>query len=341
LKKTTVYFILLILPFAGMSQIGGSKVFSFVTIPVSPRAASLGGSAMAINDDDISLAAQNPALYTVKTDGKLTFDYINYVADISLGDVSYSHYIEHVGMVAGGIEYLNGGKNVLADENGYQYGNFNSSEYAFHLSYARSFDSSLTIGATIKPVVSHIESYTSTGLLADIGISYTTSDKLLTTSILARNFGAQLTAYDSQLGSVPFEVQLGVSKKLAYAPFRFSMVLQQLQKPKLKEDQTNFSDVGIDKQENKTTEEFIDYALRHLILGVEFLPTKNFFLRAGLDYNRRQNLKLSDKPGSAGFSWGFGFKISKFRFAYANSRYHISGPSHQFSITTNLNDFLR
>jgi hypothetical protein len=124
---------------------------------------------------------------------------------------------------------LNGGKNVLADENGYQYGNFNSSEYAFHISYARSFDSSLTIGGTIKPVVSHIENYTATGLLADVGVSYTTPDRLLTTSLLARNFGAQLTAYDTQYGEVPFEIQLGVSKKLAHAPFRFSMVIQQLQ----------------------------------------------------------------------------------------------------------------
>jgi hypothetical protein len=90
---------MMVLPLVGKPQIGGSKVFSFVTIRYH-QGCCLGRFAMAVNDDDISLAAQNPALYTVKTDGKLTFDYINYVADISLGHVSYSHYIKDVGIVA-------------------------------------------------------------------------------------------------------------------------------------------------------------------------------------------------------------------------------------------------
>jgi hypothetical protein len=38
-----------------------------------------------------------------------------------------------------------------------------------------------------------------------------------------------------------------------------------------------FSDVGIDKQDNQTTEEIIDDVLRHLILGVEFFTNQKLF----------------------------------------------------------------
>lgn len=343
MKKKFFYLALLFLPLVSVGQLGGTKVYSFAAIPVSPRAAALGGSAMAISDGDLSLATLNPSLLTNETEGKITLDYINYLSDISMGQVTVSHKTNQKGILAFGIQYLYGGKNIAADANGYKYGEFNSSEYIFNCSYARSFDSSFTIGATIKPVLSQIDVYNSFGLLADVGATYTTKDKLFGASLLFRNMGAQITAYDEEYGDVPFEIQLGVSKKLAHAPFRFSIVLQQLQKPKLYTKQTNYTEPGTEDNTDKNTvnSDFLENCLRHLILGVEFVPTKTFFVRAGLNYNSRQDLKLSEKPGTTGFSWGFGFRLSKFHFAYANTRYHLAGPSHQISISTNWREFLR
>lgn len=341
MKKTFFYLVLIVLPLASWAQLGGTKVYSFASIPVSPRAAALGGSAIAISDGDLSLATLNPSLLTAHTEGKLSLDYINYLSDISMGQFTLSHKTNQKGVLAFGIQYLYGGKNISADENGYKYGEYSCSEYAFNCSYARSFDSSLTIGATIKPVLSQIENYSSYGLLADVGTTFTSKDKLFGASLLFRNMGAQITAYDEEYGEVPFEIQLGVSQKLAHAPFRFSIVLQQLQKPKLYTKQTNYTETGTQNEEEKVNSEFLENCLRHIILGVEFVPTKSFFIRAGLNYNRRQELKLSDKPGTAGFSWGFGFRLSKFHFAYANARYHLAGPSHQISISTNWREFIK
>ena len=40
-----------------------------------------------------------------------------------------------------------------------------------------------------------------------------------------------------------------------------------------------------------------------------------------------------------GFSWGVGFKVSKYRFDYSRSAYHLSGVPNNFSIAANLSTF--
>jgi len=40
-----------------------------------------------------------------------------------------------------------------------------------------------------------------------------------------------------------------------------------------------------------------------------------------------------------GFSWGLGFRVSKYHFDYSRSIYHFSGVPNNFSIATNLSTF--
>ena len=48
--------------------------------------------------------------------------------------------------------------------------------------------------------------------------------------------------------------------------------------------------------------------LRHVILGGELNPfRKNLFLRAGFNFQRREDLKLDSSFNLSGFSWGLGF----------------------------------
>jgi len=326
-----------------MAQIGGNYVYEFVTIPISPRAAALGGAAIAINDGDISLANENPALFSKATDGKLGMDYINYLADINLGYTSYSRHFEKVGTVGVGLQFLSGGNFTRTDENGYKYGTFSTSEYALNLSYAKSFDSLFSIGATVKPVYSQLDTYHSLGLLMDMGAVYSTKDKLTSVALLFRNMGSQLTTYNGEQEPVPFEIQLGVATKLEHAPFRFSMVLHNLETPNLSYTQSNYPEPVNTEVTYPDTKglSIAQNVFMHTIFGVEFVPTKSFSVRAGYNYQRRQELKLDDKPGMTGFSWGFGFRISKFHLSYANVRYHNAGISNQFAITTNLSDFFK
>ena len=79
--------------------------------------------------------------------------------------------------------------------------------------------------------------------------------------------------------------------------------------------------------------------MRHIVIGGELILTKNFNIRLGYNYQRRQEMKVDTKLSTIGFSWGFGFKISKFRFNYSRSAYHLVGSPNYITMTTNLSDF--
>jgi hypothetical protein len=78
--------------------------------------------------------------------------------------------------------------------------------------------------------------------------------------------------------------------------------------------------------------------MRHLVFGVEILPSENFIIRAGYNYQRRQELKFSERHGMVGLSAGFGLKIKRFHLDYGISQYHLAGSSNLFSLAINLNN---
>ena len=313
-------------------------VYEFASIPASARVAALGGSPLAITEPDLGIAATNPSFLPYIEGSKVAADYVNYIADISIGHASYCFTDSRVpGTMAVGIQYLNGGRNTRYDVYGNEAGSFSTNEYAFHLSYGRRFDSCLSIGATLKPVLSFVGGYSSVGLMADISASYTFNDGRTATSALLRNAGSQLTPYNDHYGRVPFEVLIAVSHQLEHAPFRLSVVLQQLQKYRLNADSDNPAEPGSEVDaDNITLPSFADNILRHCVFGVEAFPGKTFNLRVGFNYKRRQELKLKEAPGMAGMSLGFGLRLKRFNVEYAHARYTRAGASNHFSVVVNL-----
>ncbi len=313
-------------------------VYEFASIPASARVAALGGVPLAITEPDLGIAATNPAFLPYIENQKVAADYVNYISDISIGHASYCFTNSRVpSTMAVGIQYLNGGRNTRYDVYGNEAGSFSTNEYAFHLSYGRRFDSCLAIGATLKPVLSFVAGYSSVGLMADISASYTFNDGRTATSAMLRNAGSQLTAYNEHYGRVPFEVLIAVSHQLEHAPFRLSVVLQQLQKYRLNADSDNPAEPGSEvERDNITLPSFADNILRHCIFGVEAFPGKPVNLRASFNYQRRQELKLKDAPGLAGISLGFGLRLKRFSVEYAHARYTLAGSSNHFSVVVNL-----
>ena len=313
-------------------------VYEFASIPASARVAALGGVPLAITEPDLGIAATNPAFLPYIENQNVAADYVNYISDISIGHASYCFTNSRVpGTMAVGIQYLNGGRNTRYDVYGNEAGSFSTNEYAFHLSYGRRFDSCFAIGATLKPVLSFVAGYSSVGLMADISASYTFNDGRTATSAMLRNAGSQLTAYNEHYGRVPFEVLIAVSHQLEHAPFRLSVVLQQLQKYRLNADSDNPAEPGSEvERDNITLPSFADNILRHCIFGVEAFPGKPVNLRAGFNYQRRQELKLKDAPGLAGISLGFGLRLKRFSVEYAHARYTLAGSSNHFSVVVNL-----
>lgn len=344
-----ILFAVLVLNFLfANAQIGGNSTYQFLNVPVSSRVGAMGGSAISIRDDDPNLTLNNPSLLTQPMSSSVTLTYLNYFADINYGYVSYIQDFKKWGTFSGGLNYIDYGKFLETDAGGNDLGNFTAGEYAFVLGWGKSIDSLFSVGANLKPIYSNLYEYRSFGLAMDIAATYYHPKSNVGASIVVRNIGKQLTTYveGGKRESVPFEVQLGVSKKLKHVPIRLSIDLVQLQNWNLA-----FNDSTYLTNTNKklTDEEKIERnktsiwseSLRHVVVGTEIIPSKSFSIRFGLNIKRRSELGLDGKAGLAGLSWGFGFRIKKFYFSYGSARYSIAGSSNHFTVSTNIGDFYK
>ena len=74
---------------------------------------------------------------------------------------------------------------------------------------------------------------------------------------------------------------------------------------------------------------------------MEIIFGKNFILRGSYNYRRRQEMKIADKTGMVGFSWGFGIRIYKFKINYSRSTYHLVGSPNYLTLVFDMNSFIR
>lgn len=327
------------------AQIGGSSTYRFLNLPNSPRVAAMGGNFVAIADNDLSIGLNNPSLINSEMHNAVSLNFVDYFSDINYGFASYSRTYDKIGSFAASMQYINYGRFTYTDETGIlpeDTGEFSAGEFALVMGWGRRLDSLFSIGANLKTIYSAFETYNSVGLGVDVSGTYHARSGF-TASLIARNIGRQLTTYTSgNTEALPFEIQLGISKRLQHLPFRYSVLLTNLQKW----DLTYFDPAedivdpftGEVKTKSKAGE-FADKAMRHVVIGGEFIPTKNFSFRLGYNYQRRQEMKIESKRSTVGFSWGFGLKVSKFNFSYARSAYHLAGSPNFLSIAFNLSDF--
>jgi hypothetical protein len=336
-----IYLILVfhILVFVSKAQIGGESTYQFLELTNSARIAALGGSQVAILDStDLNLPFHNPSMLHAEMDNRVLVNYVNYFADINFGYASYAKTFDSIGTFALGVHYINYGSFDEATEQGELTGsNFNAAEYAINMIYAGNYRR-LHYGVNLKPIFSSFESYRSFGIAADFGLHYSNKTKLTTVGLVARNVGTQIsTYYDSgKREPLPFNLEIGLSKKLKHAPVILSATLHHLNKWNLgnSQEEPDFNLENIYQREESLAKQF----MRHVIVGIEILPSKNFILRAGYNYQRRQELKFDDKASTVGFSGGFGVKIKRFRLDYGISRFHLAGSSNLFSLSINLNE---
>lgn len=334
-------FLLIFLQFLAsclvFGQVGGESTYDFLNLTNSARMAALGGNQIAINDStDLNVSYNNPSLLRPGMKNMLALNYVDYFAGVNYGYAAYSFKIPIPGNFAVGMHYINYGKFIEALPNGQKTGaTFNAAEYALNLIWSNEYKQ-FTYGINLKPILSTFESYQSVGFAADLGLSYFSKNRQTVTSLVARNVGTQITTYydGADREQIPFDLQFGISKRLLHAPIRFAATLQHLQKWDLsKPVEDNSGIVPVFKEEN-----FTKKFMRHVILGIELLPSPNFTIRAGYNHQIRQEMRLDEKMSTVGFSWGFGFRISRFHINYGSARYHLAGASNVISVALNLSD---
>jgi len=329
-RRTIYIFLINSLVLNLYGQTGGDNVYEFLNLTHSGLVASLGGSNISLITNNPDLAYYNPALLNAQMDKSLALNYTNYFAGINYGFAIYSRSFPGTGNFATGITCLNYGSFTEADASGNITGTFRASEYAFSLIYSREIDSLFSAGISLKPVLSHLEKYTSFGFAVDAGAAFHSRDKLFSAGFVIRNAGLQVTTYAGEKRQkLPFELQAGVSYKLAHAPFRLSMTLRHLEKFDLTYQYRN------SVTENNNTSEpdgFLENLLRHAIPGVEVIPHRNFYISAGYNYQRRKELQHDSKVSTVGFTWGFGINTSWLNVEFGRATYHLAGSSNHISL---------
>ncbi|NVO02472.1 MAG: type IX secretion system protein PorQ [Bacteroidetes bacterium] len=333
--------------FQSFAQIGGSTTYQFLNLPNSARISALGGNALAIKDGDLSLALYNPSLLSKSMNNHLALSFVDYYSDINYGFASYSRTFKKLGVFDAGIQFASYGKFTEASETGDVLGTFKSSDYCLSFGWAKPLDSMFSIGANLKTIYSnYYQQYNSFGIAVDVAATYFNSKKNLSVSLIAKNIGRELHSYvHNNPEPLPFEVQLGVSKKLEHVPFRISVVVQHLEKWDLTYEDPNNPTLTVDPLTNEPIPEkkfskFADKLGRHFVFGGEFAIMKSLFVRVGYNYQRRKELLVDSRKSTVGFSWGLGIKISKFQISYARAKYHLVGSPNTITVCTNLSDFI-
>jgi hypothetical protein len=326
-RKSLYILIFSIMISALDAQTGGDNVYEFLNLSHSGLISSLGGSNVSLKTENLNLAYYNPALLNLSMDKSLALNYVNYFAGINYGMVMYSRSFPATGNFAAGLTYLNYGSFTGADPSGVITGTFHAAEYAFSMIYSREIDSLFSAGINFKPILSHLEDYTSFGFAFDIGGSFHNRSGLFSAGLAIRNIGLQVTSYAGEKKEkLPFEIQAGISGELAHAPFRFSLTMRHLEKF----DLTHL--YGDTIPGNNESSGFFENLARHAIFGIELIPHKNFYISAGYNYQRRRELQTEGRVGTVGFSWGFGVNSSFMKIEFGRARYHLAGSSNNFSL---------
>ncbi len=320
---------------------GGSEAYSFLSLPASSQVAALGGDNVSLATGDVMLGQQNPALLSLTPSTSVGLSYVNYIADVQYGAVGYSQQIDSLSWWGVGVNFLSYGTLKGYNEFDQPTGDFSAKDMNLQLSYVRRLASRLCLGLSLKPVYSYIEDYSSVGLAMDLGAVYVVPEQLFSAGVAVRNFGAQFTAYDEHRSDLPWDIQLGVTKKLAKAPFRFSVTYVKLNKWNF--DYNKVGDLykagDMADSDYKSHVGWGDMLLRHMLFGVEFVPSTHFSLAASYNHRRHKEYVMENSAGGSGWSFGAQLHVSKFHLGASYSLYGAGEGVFGISLSSCISDF--
>jgi len=319
----------------------GEGVYHFLNLSYDAKLAGLGGENVSLQAADVNMAHVNPALLSSDVHNKVSATYLNYIDDANAASLAYAYTPDSLNFFGVGVFFLGYGEFQGYDEFGNPTDEFKAGDFCFRMSYARYLGANIKLGVSLKPVYSHIEDYSSFGLAVDVGLNYYNKERLFSAGIAARNYGVQFVKYyaSDKREELPFNLQLGFSKELAHAPFRFSVTYDRLNDWNLDfYRQVKRKDVvGEEPDVNKIKGG--DMFFRHLIFGVDVLLGKNFYLEMAYNHRRKREFALSDSRGGNGFSFGAGLKVYAFSLDLAYSLYAPAANTFTLSLTANLEKF--
>ncbi|MEP5612220.1 MAG: type IX secretion system protein PorQ [Cyclobacteriaceae bacterium] len=320
--------ILMLVPFLALSQVGGSNGYQVLELSTNARSVALAGSTVSLADGDISQFFENPATLDSARAGDIFFNLNPYFTDAIVFTGAYLFNVKKSGSFGVGLHYLDFGSFDRTDPAGNRLGEFGAKDYAVSIGKAHKLGP-ITLGASIKVLHSSIDSYGSTAIAADIGGVFSVT-KNWSVGMVFSNIGTHLTRFnDLETADIPFDVKIGTTFKPEHMPLRFTLTTGNLVDSNIVEETSS---------EGRSNQQ-VEKILRRVNIGTELVLSENFQLLFGYSHKRKQELKLEEIGGGAGFSYGLMLNIKKIELRYSRATFHAAGGSSFISLQTNLNNF--
>lgn len=302
-----------------------TSVFNFLNLPTSAHTTALGGRNISLIEDDASLIFQNPALLACVSDNSLNLNFMTYMRGSKTGSASFSRIAGERGTWGVGVQFVGYGNMKGTLETGEELGDVRALDMAISGMYSYSLSERWVGAATGKIIYSKYADYTSCGLAVDLGLNYYDEEHDFSVSAVAANLGGQVKAFGEDHERLPFNLQLGFTKSLGHAPIRFSVTMV---------DISRWSSKYYYHVSKKPKGGSI--LMNHFCVGVDIIPTKQFYVAAGFNFRRAYEMKAAGSSHAAGLSAGAGLNIKKFKLGLAYAKYHVSAPTLSVSLSYSL-----
>lgn len=331
----------LFLPISNASAqvLGGKNVFSFLDLPVSPHIASLGGYNVSLQSSDIALSSLNPALLRESMHQHLQMNYTSYPGKVQYGHALFGYHIEkYATTFAGSVQYIDYGSITQTDVSGNILGSFKPRDMALQLTASRRYLERWHYGISVQYIQSSYQQYKASGLAFHVGLSYLDTARHWQAGLVVRNMGRQLTTYtkDNQ-EPLPFDLQVGVSKRLEELPLQFSATIHHVHQFDVRYADPDFQEGTIISDGDTTSgSNTVDKIFRHFVLAAQWDIGRYIELTASYNHLRRQELGLPQQRGMSGFSGGIGINTRRLQIRYTRSWYQRSEALNQLGINVPL-----
>lgn len=217
------------------------------------------------------------------------------------------------------MNYFHYGSSTQTDAAGNVIGEFRPYDYVVQVSAGRKYLERWYYGATLKFIQSRYGIYGSSAIALDIGLNYLDSSKGFQAGFLARNMGTQLKTYAGVGEDLPFDLQLGITKRFANSPFQLSLTAQRLHQFDLTYNDTTFNaDNGV----SDANDGFVANLFRHFVFAGQAYVGDKLEFTLGYNVLRRFEMKVPNATGGlSGISFGAGLLLPKLQFRFSRSQY--------------------
>lgn len=328
--------LLAVLPGRTSAQtLGGQSAYGFLRMPGSPQMNALGTVNVSTLTRDISLAAGNPSLLDASMHGQVLASFNMFHAGIrQLHAMGGWHHERWGTTFSAGALFMHYGEAPQTDPAGNMLGTFRALDHSVSLTASRRYLERWHYGMTLKYVGSNYGVFRSSALMADMGIRYIDSAAGFQAGFLASNMGLQLKTYAGTGEDLPFDLQLGVSKRLRYAPFQFSLTAHRLHRFDILYRDTTFNNENFGAPGPAG---FAENLFRHFVFALQAFPGDRVELTLGFNALRRSELSVQRAAnGLTGFSFGAGVLLKRMQVRYARSIYRNGIAFNQFGLNIDL-----